>query len=584
MTLVLKKLVKERLYAMDYQSAQKSSADGAEQKLNEMLGRLDKEFDNFVSDMDLALRDYANWKGVPLPTECKYDTVGNLKRWGENGRTCKEKCKVEIYQASNFKGEPVEFVEGVYMGLDTTQIPKYVNLNAPLPASAMAKNPSFEPEPKSIRMGKECDGIIMKGLDKNKQEVVEEWFNPMENADSGSMSKITNLQLVQVLTADEPRPEGWFGFIYVKGSEASKGGSKKNKGETCGSVPMCFTCADSGLDGTLGRKSKKGRSSGGLDGCNRIESACCTEEGSSDIPESRLFRFEGRQIKSKLTSGCLHVDPTDGITLKVSKNRCKRKSAYYNSWHIDEGRIVAPAVPGNDKTMCIGVRDGACTPGSAIELRPCDDATPDLAWKPQIVENKGGCAMKDPEEEEAEATCTLEWYTETGYSGMVAKYTNGKYYRRKKSWRAFSNFMQMNETDEHNSTGLLTRDGLSDRSYRSGLLQQRLRRGRGEKAAAEESETDGTLTRKGGGGAAVNGFSTRHTSDMGSFIFSGPKGCSLTLYSEEKFRGDQCSITMSDFDTAYGGSKDDRVTCSDTPLCCPNEKVSSLQIMYRDTD
>jgi hypothetical protein len=419
----------------------------------------------------------------------------------------------------------------------------------------------------------------LKGLDVNKQEMTEEWFNPMENPDSGSMSKITTLQIVQVLTADEPRPEGWFGFIYVKGTTASKQGSKKNKdaSKSCGGVPMCFTCADSGADG-----------------CNSIQATCCVEGGSSDIADNRLFRFEGRQIKSKLTGGCLHVDPSDGITLRISKNRCKRKSAYYNSWHLDEGRIVAPAVPGNDKTMCIGVKYGSCTPGVAIQLRPCDDATPDLAWKPTIVENKGGCALKDPEEEEEEATCTLQWYKSTGYSGQIAKYTNGKYYRRKKWWRAYS-FLQGNATGENlrelhplrnlqNSTEPLTRDGLSDRSYGSSLLAQRVQRA---KAAALTSETDGTLMKKGGGGGDSRRRWTRparHTSDMGSFIFSGPKGCSMTLYSEEKFRGDQCTITTADLDTAYGGSKDDRVTCSDMPLCCPNDKVSSLQIMYRDTD
>lgn len=211
------------------------------------------------------------------------------------------------------------------------------------------------------------------------------------------------------------------------------------------------------------------------------------------------------------------------------------------------------------------------------------------------MENKGGCALKDPEEEEEEATCTLQWYKSTGYSGHIAKYTNGKYYRRKKWWRAYS-FLQGNATGENlrelhplrnvqNSTEPLTRDGLSDRSYGSSLLAQRVQRA---KAAALTSETDGTLMNKGGGGGGDSRRRyvrpARHTSDMGSFVFSGPKGCSMTLYSEEKFRGDQCTITTADLDTAYGGSKDDRVTCSDMPLCCPNDKVSSLQIMYRDTD
>jgi hypothetical protein len=278
------------------------------------------------------------------------------------------------------------------------------------------------------------------------------------------------------------------------------------------------------------------------------------------------------------------VDPEDGVTLRVSKNRCKRKSAYYNSWHLDEGRIIAPAVPGNDKTMCVAVKDGSCRPGSAIELRPCDDATPDLAWKPTIVENKGGCAVKDPEEEDEQATCTLEWYKRTGYSGLVAKYTNGKYYKRKSWWRAFTstfNLAQLNATtSEQNSTGVLTRDGLSSgRSYKQTLLQQRLR-GTAEEAA-QASETDGTLMKKGGGGSSSSSGPSRHTSDMGSFIFSGPKGCSLTIYSEEKFRGDQCSITMADYDQAYGGSKDERVTCYDTPVCCPVDKALSVQIMYR---
>jgi hypothetical protein len=573
----MKKLVKERLYAMDYTSAQKSSADGAEQKLNEMLSRLDKEFDTFVEDVDIALRDYANWKGVPLPSECSYDTVGNLKKWGENGRTCAEKCKVEIYQASNFKGEPVEFVEGVYMGLDTTQIPKYVNLNAPLPTSAMAKFPNFEPEPKSIRMGKECDGIVMKGLDKNKQEVMEEWFNPMESADSGSESKIVTLQLIQVLTTDAPRPEGWFGFVYVKGSaQGKKPKNPKTAGdvEDCGGQPMCIMCGgyNPGFPVSL-----TGEFS--APGCSSIVTACCANPAAV-VDDFRLFRFEGRQIKSKL-GGCLYVDVEDGVTLRVSGNRCKKKSAYYNSWHLDEGRVVAPAVPGNDKTMCIGVREGSCIPGAAVELKACDEATPDLAWKPTIVENKGGCAEKEPEEEEEDAVCTLYWYKGTGYNGLVAKYTNGKYYTRKRWWRAFFEnigwlkaFVQTNSTTAENASGVMARDGLSsDKSYKKTLLQQRLRGGAEE--AAYASEADGTLTKKGGSSGPI-----RHQSDMGSFIFQGPKGCKVTMFSEEKFKGDRCNIDTDTYDVAYGGVKDDKVTCTDTPVCCPIEKVASLQISY----
>ena len=49
------------------------------------------------------------------------------------------------------------------------------------------------------------------------------------------------------------------------------------------------------------------------------------------------------------------------------------------------------------------MREGSCIPGAAVELKACDEATPDLAWKPTIVENKGGCAEKEPEAEEEEA-------------------------------------------------------------------------------------------------------------------------------------------------------------------------------------
>ena len=62
--------------------------------------KINGNFARFREMMDLALTDYSMWKGMALPKECSYDTVGNIQSWGEGGKECKQKCKVEVTESA----------------------------------------------------------------------------------------------------------------------------------------------------------------------------------------------------------------------------------------------------------------------------------------------------------------------------------------------------------------------------------------------------------------------------------------------------------------------------------------------------
>jgi len=240
-----------------------------------------------------------------------------------------------------------------------------------------------------------------------------------------------------VFATDEPRPEGWFGFVYAKGSAKGAAEVPANPQKTDSPKepscegPLCFSC-----------EAGEGKQ------CAKITTQCCAEAGGV-VPDRVLFRFEGRQLKSKLTGGCVAVDNSNAeMNLVVGIRLCdKDDSALNNEWHLDSGRVVAPAVasPGgsalNTKSQCFGVKDGSCRPGSSVELKDCDDATPDLIWKPTVVLAKGGCPKKSPslpstpekpsnQFPSKQEICELDWYEKIGFAGKVMTYKNGRYYRR----------------------------------------------------------------------------------------------------------------------------------------------------------
>jgi hypothetical protein len=301
----------------------------------------------------------------------------------------------------------------------------------------------FAPSPKSVRVGNECDGLKLIGLDDQGHEKTETFYNPIRKAHSASKTRIVTLKTVQVFATDEPRPEGWFGLVYAKGSQEGAHEVPPDpkdpdspKEPSCDG-PLCFSC-EAG-DGKL---------------CAKITTQCCAEAGGV-VPDRVLFRFEGRQLKSKLTGGCVVVDnsntennlmvgPAKLVPGGKEKSLCEKDdSALNNEWHLDAGRVVAPAVAStsalNTKTQCLAVKDGSCRPGMNVVLRDCDDATPDLIWKATVVQTKGGCPSKSPtlpglKENEPDGAkqevCELDWFEKTGFAGKVATYKNGRYYRR----------------------------------------------------------------------------------------------------------------------------------------------------------
>merc|ERR1712137_541910 len=66
----------------------------------------DLEMNNITTSVKAAIKHYAFATGFPTPKSCTYDTIGNIKEWGNGGKVCKPFCRVKLYGDEVGTGNP----------------------------------------------------------------------------------------------------------------------------------------------------------------------------------------------------------------------------------------------------------------------------------------------------------------------------------------------------------------------------------------------------------------------------------------------------------------------------------------------
>jgi len=323
----------------------------------------------------------------------------------------------------------------------------------------------------------------------------------------------------------------------------------------------------------------------------RVYTVCCYTKR-KEARKAAAWQFNGRRIQNKWGQ-CLAVEGEDGRTLRAGRKYCGRNRPD-NRWTLNEKQVIAPLMPTHTKSMCIGVRGGSCNPYGTVMLKPCDEATADMNWKPSVIDASGKCAEpKVPPEKEPEAPlkgeCTLTLYEEYNYRNFVASYGNGKFHTRKAKG-FIQTGMSLNESmdvsrmddddddDDYNGEEEDDEQAEAQRAakVRSRMAQQLLLARRGNSSSGDaflqQQAMDGTLMKK----------DNRHTSSIGSWKLAGPVGCEVKLYSDKNLEGSQCHMTVDKNDGYNNQPYDDVVQCPDMELCCPFKDVSSVEVLFNE--
>jgi hypothetical protein len=278
------------------------------------------------------------------------------------------------------------------------------------------------------------------------------------------------------------------------------------------------------------------------------------------------------------------VEPEQGIGITVSEKNCARNNAD-NNWHLEGHQIVAPAMSAHTKAMCIGVQDGSCEPGASVELKPCDEMTPDLEWNAKVTSGGSGCGPGDPERPSMDAPkgdCTLELYHGYNYKTYVSSYGIGKYFTRKmtasigwkdakfaESMKRFQQGIRDGDYSQEDIKGF-TGEGSSGPGDSDWTLLEENATSSAESLVKKRALRSGrSLIEKVRRTEGVYSDKDRHTTSINSFKLYGPVGCEAILYEDEKLEGmARCDWTVEGNDEYGAQEKDEIAACPDTALCC----------------
>jgi hypothetical protein len=137
-------------------------------------------------------------KGNEVPSSCTYDTVGNIKQWGNGGKVCRPKCFGFIYASTQRIGEPVKFVPGLFNNLAGAKKKEI---------QQMAQSTEMH---KKITLSKNCVGMIITGQTETSDFKTEGFFvNPDEDKTiDAELDEIAQVTSVQVIEKEMPLPSG----------------------------------------------------------------------------------------------------------------------------------------------------------------------------------------------------------------------------------------------------------------------------------------------------------------------------------------------------------------------------------------
>merc|ERR1719410_673587 len=158
--LLFEKLGLERLYKVGADS-------GKDQDFEKFVEEVKSESKRFRKGFTNALQTYSVLKGNEVPESCQYDTIGDIKKWGNGGKVCRPKCVGFIWPSTKEIREPVKFVPGKFTGLLKAK---------KLAVKLMAESTDTG---KKVRVSRHCVGMIVTGMTESSELVEEAYFvNP----------------------------------------------------------------------------------------------------------------------------------------------------------------------------------------------------------------------------------------------------------------------------------------------------------------------------------------------------------------------------------------------------------------------
>lgn len=320
--LLFEKLALERLYQVGADSGEDSEEDVAQ--FDQFVEKVKKETTIFVAGFTNALETYSVLKGSEVPQSCQFDTIGDIKKWGNGGKVCTEKCRAFIWPSSIEILEPVVFVPGKFTGLPNAKKEE---------VQTMAKSTDAG---KHVRVSKHCVGMIVTGMKEDGKIVEEDFFvNPTEaEIVEDQLAEILQVLSVEVIATEMPMPKG---NVRFKLRKAPRGY------ETCLGFGPAHDLLDTDLDSYVQPLRAKWEGADGFDIHSTSSQLTPAQISEKELQFSELLIVFKKKIEVSLYASAANLEGADkeydraalGMKLtnelKNSCETCYQASAEYFS-------------------------------------------------------------------------------------------------------------------------------------------------------------------------------------------------------------------------------------------------------------